>query len=408
MEFTYAKSRKDLEDIADMMGKIFRRKNWFEFYKMRMDYQTRAPYFKPEHSRIAKENGQIMGHTSIIEKYIRIDDCVVKVAGIGDVYTHPDARGRHVAAHLMNDAMDYMRKNQYPLTMLYGIPNFYHKFGYSEAMADYKVFVPVKHVAQISSSAPLRPSKDSDIPELNRLYNETYKSKTGYMRRVPASWYNIAIPEELFVTTDSGDKPTGYLVYRAVWGSGGYVAEAVAPTEEIRRAILAFYISKARETYQAELEFRMTPDDPFARFLQDFGSRVVARFFAEGEGNAMLGIIDLPLLLKEIKPCLEKRLVYSPLREIKGGVNIVTDMAGKAAVLFDQGKIKIQGKIQKGLPTLETSQTLLTRSIIGYWSSERLMERVKSAGFKLPPELSPILVALFPEKTPFTSEPDYF
>ena len=293
MEFTYPKTQKDLEEIADLMGKIFRRKNWFEFYKIRMDYQTKAPYFKPEHSRIARENGRLMGHTSIIEKYIRIEDSVVKVGGIGDVYTHPDARGKHVAAHLMNDALDYMRKNQYPLTMLYGIPNFYHKFGYIEAKAEYKNFIPLKHVAQVSFSASLRPSRESDVPELNRLYNETYKSKTGYMRRVPASWYNIAIPEELFVFPDSSDKPAGYVVYRIAAGTGGYVAEAVAPTEEIRRAILAFYISKAREIYLAELEFRMTPDDPFARFLQDFGSRVVMRFFAEGEGNAMMGLLDL-------------------------------------------------------------------------------------------------------------------
>jgi hypothetical protein len=36
------------------------------------------------------------------------------------------------------------------------------------------------------------------------------------------------------------------------------------------------------------------------------------------------------------------------------------------------------------------------------------MERVKSAGFKFPSELGPILGVLFPEKIPFTSEPDYF
>jgi predicted N-acetyltransferase YhbS len=407
MKFTCAKTKKDLEEIADMMGKIFRRKNWFEFYQTRMDYQTKAPYFKPEHSRIVREKGKILAHVSIIEKYLRIEDCIIKIAGIGDVYTHPDARGKHVAFHLMNDAVNYMRKHQYPLTMLYGIPNFYHKFGYIESMMDSRIYLAVKHVAKITSKISLRSCQELDVPVLNKLYNEDFRLKTGSIRRAPASWYNITNPKELFVAADSRNRPMGYVILRPGMSGEIYAAEVVAPTEEIRKAILAFYVQKAKDAFMPELEFHMAPDDPYGSFLQDFGARFVSRYFAEGEGSAMLGLINLPLLLKKIKPVLERRLVASPRSTKMKGFNIITDSAGKAALVFDKGGIGITG-IRKDLDILETPQTYLTRSLIGHWQSERFISRVKEAGGRIPEGLEPILGVLFPVQFPYTNEPDYF
>lgn len=408
MEFTYAKTKKDLKEIADMMGRIFRRKNWFEFYEQRMSYQTKSPYFKPEHSRIARMDGKLVGHVSIIEKYMRVGICVVKVAGIGDVYTHPDARGKHVSTHLMNDCIDYMRHNEYPISMLYGIPNFYHKFGYIEAMGEHKQFLPLKNFVKVESDLNLRPCKKGDVPVLNTIYNENFEGKTGFMERVEKSWYNIAEPKSLFVVPDAKDKPAGYVIYVKVWGGGGYVSEVAAPTEEIKRAILAFIKEKTQEAFLSETEFRIAQKDPFAEFLKDFAPRVQVKYFAEGEGNAMLRIVDLPLLLKKIKPELESRLASSEFSRKKGGLNIKTDDAGKACIAFQNGKITITKGLKKDLPTLETKQNLLTRSVMGYWTPNRLMERTKAEGFEPPKEIKPFIKALFPEGSPFTSEPDYF
>ncbi|MBN1900969.1 GNAT family N-acetyltransferase [Candidatus Sumerlaeota bacterium] len=407
MKFTCAKTGKDLEEIADMMGKIFRRKNWFEFYQMRMAYQTKAPYYKPEHSRIVREKGKILGHVSIIEKYMRIEDCIVKIAGIGDVYTHPDARGKHVASHLMNDAIDYMRKRRYPLTMLYGIPNFYHKFGYIEAMMDSKIFLPVKHAVKVVSELTLRPCAESDVPALNKIYNNHFRMKTGSIRRAPASWYNIANPKELFVVADSRNRPLGYVILRTGGAGDLYAAEVVAPTEQIRKSALAFYVQKAKESFMPELEFHIAPDDPYAFFLQDFGARFVSRYFAEGEGSAMLGLINLPLFLNRIKPVLERRLASSEkLQKIKG-LNFITDSAGKAALIFRKGNVAVTG-ITKGLETMETPQTYLTRSLIGHWDSERFISRVRESGGFIPEKLESVLGDLFPVQFPYTNEPDYF
>lgn len=408
MEFTFAKTKRDLEEIADMMGKIFRQKSWYEFYKIRMDYQTKDPYYKPEHSRLAKEDGRILGHVSIVEKWMRIGSCAVKMAGIGDVFTHPDARGKNVSSHLMNDSVDYMRQHDYPISMLYGIPNFYHKFGYIEAMGSFKVFAPIRFLAQIKSSLPVRPCRESDIPALDKLYNENYQNKTGSIKRVPNCWYKMMEPKELFVACNPGDAPVGYVILKSIWGGGGYAAEVVAPTDEARHALVAFQIEKYKEVCPSELEYRITPDDPFFDFLRDFGPRVVSQYLAEGQGQAMLRIVNLPLLFREIKPVLERRLKHSDFAGAEGGINFDAEDAGKAALTFQKGKISIKNSLAKSFPTLATPQNLLTRSVIGYWSAGRLVDRLIQAGRKIPAGVLPLLEALFPTQNPFTNEPDYF
>ncbi|HOE63479.1 MAG TPA: GNAT family N-acetyltransferase [Candidatus Sumerlaeota bacterium] len=408
MEFTFAKTKHDLEEIADMMGKIFRQKNWYEFYKIRMDYQTKDPFYKPEHSRLAKEDGRILGHVSIVEKWMRIGYCAIKMAGIGDVFTHPDARGKNISSHLMNDSIDYMRQNNYPISMLYGIPNFYHKFGYIEAMGSFKVFAPVRFLAQIKSPLAVRPCREADIPALDKLYNDNYRNKTGSIKRIPACWYKMLEPKELFVACSSNDVPIGYVILKSVWGGGGYAAEVVAPSDEARHAIVVFHIEKYKDVYPSELEYRIAPDDPFFEFLRDFGARVVSQYLAEGQGQAMLRIVNLPQLLKEIKPVLERRLKNSDFAGAEGGINFEAADAGKASLAFNKGKISIKNSLVKTFQTLQTPQNLLTRSVIGYWSAGRLIERCIQAGGKAPAGVSPLLEALFPLQNPLTNEPDYF
>ena len=408
MEFTFARTEKDLKEIADMMGKIFRRKNWFEFYNQRMDYQTKSPFYKPEHSRIARDNGKIVGHVSIIEKYLSIDGAPVKTAGIGDVFTHPDARGKHVSSHLMNDAVEYMKNNDFPLSMLYGIPRFYHKFGYIEAMGSHKIFIPFKNAALIKSEREFRPCRNEDIPALNRIYLESNRNKTGFVHRVEKSWYNIAKPKELFVFTDNENKPEAYVIYKKVWGGGGYVSEVVAPSEELREAVLAFCIEKAKESFQCELEFRLAPDMPFSSYLLDFGGRVESMYYAEGEGNAMLRIIDLPLLLKTIEPILQKRFRQMIDTDKECALNIVTEKAGEASIIYKSGDVAVSAGKISGAHTFTTKQNLLVRSVIGYWGPERLISRTRKEGIDVDDQAAEIISNLFPPLNPVTSEPDYF
>lgn len=406
MELTYAKDRADLEEIADLMSKVFVRGSYFDFYRTRMDYQTRDPYYRPEHSRLIKVDGRIVSHASIVEKRMRIGRGVVKVAGIGDVFTHPEHRGQSYSRLIMEDAIKYMREHDYPLSMLYGIPDYYHKFGYIEAMGTCSVFLQVKCLEGLEGKGVLRPGEEKDVPRLNALYNKAYGRKTGAAERVEAHWYKVLGPRSLTVLEDDSGRVAGYAVTPAKRSGELYLSEAVAPDLDAARSLLGHFGRLARERYLSELELRMAPDHFLAQYAQLIGCRLVTRFFGEGEGQAMLRTIDLFQLLEAIREELEQRLAVSAFQNATTGFNLVTDEAGEAGLELEGGKIRLSPQVHAGRPTLELPQNLLTRTLVGYWSVGQL--RMRHPRPAIPRELETLLDALFPPQLPLMCEADYF
>jgi len=406
MELTCAQTRADLEAIADLMSKVYVRGSYFDFYRTRMDYQTLDPHYRPEHSRLIKVDGRIVSHVSIIEKSMRIGRGVVKVAGIGDVFTHPEHRGKSYSRILMEDALAYMRQHDYPLSMLYGIPHYYHKFGYIEAMGTYSAFVHVKYLEALEVHHPLRAGVAEDVPRLNAMYNEAYGRKTGAMRRLEANWYKVLGPRRVTVATDGSGEIVGYAVAPPERAPELYLSEAVAGDVTVARSFLGHFGREARQRYLAELELRMAPDHPLVQYAQTLGGRFVTRLYSEGEGQAMLRTMNLFRVLEDIREELEHRLAASAYRDASGGLNLVTDDAGQAGLELQSGKIRLSPQIDSRRPTMSVPQNFLTRMLIGYGSLAQL--RMRCPELDISSEAAARLEALFPLQFPLTCEADYF
>ncbi len=404
MELTYAKTKEDLIEIADKMSKIFSRGSYFTFYKTRMDYQTLDPYYKPEHSRIIKEKSQIVSHISIIEKYVRIGKSVVKLAGIGDVYSLPETRGKGYSRLLMEDAIEYMQENDYPLSMLYGIPNYYHKFGYIESVPNYSTFVPTKNTKDVKPVLKTRAYCESDLEKINELYNQEYASMTGSIRRVPKCWYKIVNPKNTTVVVDSSDNPLGYMISKTPYGSYAYYNEIVASNQEIMTALLAEAVKIALEQINPEIEFRIAPNHRSYHYLQDFGPKNVIKKFKEGDGQGMLRIVTTKRLFEEIKDVFQGRINNSKFLDYTGVLNVLTD-AGNVSLKLEKGKIKICESDNKN-NLVKTKQNYLVRLVVGYWDVKSFL--VRSGIDYLSDEIVKILEVLFPPDFFYTCEGDYF
>jgi predicted acetyltransferase len=404
MERTVAKTREDLEEIADVMSKIYTRRSYFDFYKMRMDYQTKDPYYKPEHSFIIKADGKIVSHVSIIEKYMRIGSAVVKIAGIGDVYTLPEHRKKNFSRMLMEDALSYMREHHYPLSMLYGIHEFYHKFGYIEALNEYWTAIPTRHLRAYKPTPTIRPFREEDTPVLNRLYNEAFSRKTCSMRRVDTHWWRIAHPTTTVVVTDT-DAVKGYAIFDMAQRERIVVNEAVAPEPQATDTLLAEMGCRAAEALIPEVELHMAPDCEFVERCQPIGVKNTIHVPYEGFGQGMLRIVNLFELLQCIQDELSTRLENSGFARHDGEFQIVTD-AGSAMVTIQRGCVTVSEAAGPGdAERLEVPQNLLVRSIVGFWPVHLLLER---SGVDVGSLLREVLEVLFPKGHPFTSPMDYF
>lgn len=407
-EMTFAKTKEDLLEIADMMGKVFASRSYFDFFSGRMDLQTKDPYYKPEFSRIIKVEGKIVSHVSIIEKHMQIGKAVIKVAGIGDVFTHPDFRKHSFTRMLMNNAIDYMAKNRFPLSMLYGIMNFYHKYGYIESVISPIFSLPLKQIINVDSSLQVRPYKEEDKKQCIKLYNKAFHGKNLSVVRVEQSWFRQPLPNTCFVVTDDSDKPKAYIVTSAPPqppSQSFHIKEAVAFDKVSADALLKFLIERLKIIFQNEFEIHQRPDTFFVEYLKDFGGIQKFVYPYEGMGQGMLRIVLLKELFEDLKAEIESRIANSVKTIGDLQINFKTDI-GEIILDIKDGKIEIAKKASKSAFSIETSQDALVRLILGYYGTQAFIRRIKAE--KMPAKAIDALSIIFPEDIPYTSEIDYF
>lgn len=89
--------------------------------KETIDYENRI---------IAKEEGKIVSHVGIFPLTMVVKDAEIKMGGIGGVATLPEFRGKGYMSKLMNFSIQKMRKDGYPLSILWGDRQRYGYFGY--------------------------------------------------------------------------------------------------------------------------------------------------------------------------------------------------------------------------------------------------------------------------------------
>ena len=407
-ELTYAKTPSDLEEVADLVAKTFARQSYFDFFERRMRYQQMDPWFKPEHSRIIREDGRIVSHVSIIEKRVHFGPVVVPVAGIGDVCTHPGARGKGYARLLMEDALRYMREHGYPLSMLYGIPKFYHKFGYIEAVRDYRLTLMAPDLPEKPPQYTARPLRPEDLPAVMRLYRKNFSAHLLTVARNERYWQRITGQPDRFLVVENASGEIG--AYAHLWDEYSrkfVVNEAATDGWESSVALLHAVLERAPRELCGRLEVRMPPQMRFIRHIRELGSEMTIRTYAEGEGQGMLALLGLVNLLSQIRPLLEERLAGSRFSGFSGRLVIQTE-SERVALEFREGKIRVQEMklVDPVEPDLYAEARYLVRNLVGFWSIGDALQqgRISVSGA----EARDVLEVLFPEEDPYMFFADYF
>src|SRR5688572_2437017 len=101
--------------------------------------ETRTDACPPDHRfpgwRIeVMEGGEWASRLWIVDKDMRIGGAAVRIGGISSVETPERHRGKGLASRAMEAALRLMEREGYHATILHGIPDFYHRFGYVPCM----------------------------------------------------------------------------------------------------------------------------------------------------------------------------------------------------------------------------------------------------------------------------------
>jgi len=349
------------EEIIDLLAEVFATQCRLRYASQ--IYQDSSYHL--EQSRVGLVEGKIVSHLRISDRVVCVDDTTVKLAGVGMVATQVDYRQRGYASALIIDAISYMEKHDYDLSLLFTtIQPFYQNFDWS-AFPQTTVEFPL----ELGETFPLSPWEcrqfeiDTDLKSVMQIYQKCRHSgsivrslhywRDGYAQQVgiiPSlviedSGQILAYANLCLGVDDSGTDPflaQGYPNLREV----GWTPDRPESLLILSRAIL----NQAIQQKISKLTGHLPPYHPLTVMLIRESQSTPS--FSINQ-KLMYRTVSLPKLLSKMKPTLQSRLDQSSFyrnaleKETPDGVNsfcitvasqacTLQILSGRLEVLADQ------------------------------------------------------------------------
>lgn len=351
-------------------------------------------------------------HLWVFDLSMRIGSAEVRMAGIGDVYTERAHRMKGYMRHLYEDTVQYMIDGGYDVSMLFGIPNFYTKFGYAASLPKPTFTIQTRDAEAAVSPVVLgasRPIEPADIPRVLELHNRENAERTGTLvRRVGrfekfqgTHWDRVS---EAVLWEDAG----GALLAYAVWDrrpTEVTVGELGVRDPSLLPALLQVFAQQAVEKRCSEITFFLPPDHAFSEYAQQFG--VTWHITYSRYSDAMMRILNQQPLFEKLLPVLSGRLARRSDIHPPESLSLMTGL-GVTTLGFEGAKVILRDRVAAPV-TLSLPQDRLVQLVMGYRSARDILNSNDGvlAGIAAS-DLVPLLDVLFPKGTPFMWTSDYF
>ncbi|MGD8237007.1 MAG: GNAT family N-acetyltransferase [Armatimonadota bacterium] len=351
------------------------------------------------HHRELMVDGESVSRLSIVDHEMRIGCATVRMGGIGGVHTDKEHRMRGYSRRVMTDSVEYMRENGFDVSLLFGIRNFYHKFGYITALAQHRLTMPIPPVDEGNGQHATRPMTDADIGRIIDLYNEDNRTRTCSVVRRHDRWTHFRkgsrfrVEARAFVVEDAGGDVVGYAGYDDVEDAVNIFE--VAATDDAFAELVREFVRMAQAMDADTISIFAPPDHPFIEYCHRHDCHLTTNFRADGDG--MLRIINLRSAMEKTLPELEARLqrdvrFASAGPEEPTGLRIATDI-GAVVLQVAGASLTVEDGDGAAACELALPQAILTQLLIGYRSLRSVLgdEAVSVSG-----DCTGLLDALFP------------
>jgi predicted acetyltransferase len=339
---------------------------------------------------------------------MQIGSVSVKMGGIAGVWTHPDHRKKGYASQAMWDGIALMEKEGCDMSILFGIADFYHRYGFAVAFAEQSMTLSTQALQKLSGPYRGRTAKPTDLLAIRRLYRRYNAGRSGMDVRPTdwmPRWYMPRLGEgttrragQVVVVCDGQDRVRGYAVYDAQ--AERMVVAEVCGTDH--KALMSIGGVLARRALRAKVEhirFCLPVDDPFVHLCVPLGCEVRAGYpFNSG---AMGRIVRLNSLIKKMIPVFEERVKKSQLTW-RGVLGIETDI-GRVGLRIGPSGVAISSP--SAHTRIKVNQMVLTQMVMGY---RGVFDVVHDRGVDIPKQILPVVDVLFPRGNPYMWWTDRF
>ena len=294
-------------------------KHWLE------ECSWQYPAFRPEHTRIATRKGEVLGALRLTTDTVRIGEARLKMGGLGWVATSVRHRKRGIGRKLIEDTLAYMREHGYHISMLFGIPNFYHRFGYVSALADYTILMEIAEARTFENPFKAHFATPAEIPIIQRMHNANDANAVCSLVRSAAHLHNKwGRWNKWRLLKDDQGKAVAYL-YTVIERGCLYVTEVGISDAGVCSAVVREAARIAQSEEITQVRFCVPPIHPLARFLAQFNSTHEARI--DHDAGGMMAFVNIAESLESMVPEWDSLLAKSVARELRTEFTLVIDKA---------------------------------------------------------------------------------
>lgn len=383
---------KDQEEMLDLIAKVFSWGGYFEFLQRCRQGYVIGSHYDWDASRVGVLDGRMVSHWGVWDYAMRIGRGRVRTGGIGVVACHGGYRRRGLMSRTVAGSIEAMRQAGYDMTVLFGIRDFYHRFGYVRAWNSTSYIVAT---ADLPTERPaLRPRQFTmkDHPAMVKLYNRRCRLRTGTAVR-PTYRARGQIAGDLALVWDSPEgELAGWVVFK-----GGACIDCHGQVEQVLR------VAGGAARKEGFGEVRFSGLDPHGEVAQRFrrGNCRSETHYAR-RGNAMIRTINLRSTLEKISSELSARLKASSLADWKGSL-LLADPRDRVGLAIAGGTVTVGGPART--PHAIRGGEEIAQLIVGGDEPE---ETVEVGGIRVAGDAKKLLPVLFPHQHPFLHDMDRF
>lgn len=353
-------------------------------------------------------DGVAVSGMGIVKKQMQIGSAMVQQGGIAGVWTAEAHRKKGYASRVMWEGVAWMAKQKYEMSILFGIADFYHRYGYAAAFAEQAMTIDTAHLQLLKPVYFTRKMKVSDLNAIKKAYQKYNAGRSGMdarRARWMPTWRMPRMGEgttrragKVLMVCDEKDRVKGFVVFDHQ--AGRLVVSEVCGVDRATLVTIGAAIGRrAKREGADQVRFCLPLDDPFLDVCVALGYSCSASY--PFNGGAMGRIITLEPLLQKMTGVFQDRITASELGWV-GDVILKTDI-GTVGLCIGKEQVVLQEKPKR--PNVYISQMALSQLVMGYRSVEDVAH---DQGVSIPKRLVPVLSVLFPKGNPYMWWSDRF
>ncbi|MCP4547366.1 MAG: GNAT family N-acetyltransferase [bacterium] len=349
-------------------------------------------------SRIALNGDMVVGNFAVWDYRTRVGRARLRTGGIGCVAAHGRYRKQGIISRVVESSLEAMRGDGYDISILFGIPDFYHRFGYVRAWSETTLKVDLDEIDRQKAPPNLRRFQVAGDMEAARLYNRTHAALVGTAVRPTyrTSWKKS--PIRAFGWRDDAGKLLGYVRFSHNKKKNALVClEAVGPNA----SALGVLAKMARKYLCTRILFKTFPErHPLLVELRRGNCRGETDYYRRAE--AMIRIIDLTRCLTSLCSEFTARLQASELASWRGELLIADGREKARLVIKKSGVTVLAGGTA---PNAIRGGDRVAQLLLG---SDDPLEIVAHDRMRLSGDARRLLPVLFPDCAPCLSGADRY